>query len=91
MESTRRVFYGTPDRMVEGRIADPEPACPICAPCVTFAQAGEEYSAVFGGKACGGMIRAALYKGTTAQAMTLVADGIAQGGSAPSDLSFVCV
>jgi hypothetical protein len=86
----RRVFFGTPDRLAEGRIADPEPACPACAPCVTFDLAGKEYSAVFGGKACSGMIRPALYEGNTAQTMTLVDDGYARGAATASTLSFVC-
>ena len=89
-----RVFYGTADNMVEGRITD---TWQSCAQAVDFTVAGTSYGAVFAPSSCNGNVqsRLAIGEGVSMVRELTVLIGFgppvsAPGSVAPADLHYVC-
>jgi hypothetical protein len=58
--STSRVFYGTRDHLVEGRITDSQQGC---AESIGFSVEGRSYGAVFAYPSCGSVVTSRLSAG----------------------------
>lgn len=93
--STSRVFYGTPGRMVEGRVTDEQKSC---ATYLYFDVEGVSYTATFANVSCNGNVPgrsdARTADGRTASQLLTLLDGgggaQSDAGAAPDSFTFVC-
>jgi hypothetical protein len=89
-----RVFYGTAENMVEGRITDTSQSC---AQAIDFTVAGTSYGAVFAPSSCNGNVqsRLAIGEGVAMVRPLTVLIGFgppvsAPGSVAPAELHYFC-